>query len=35
MPGVATVALRSPDDLDAARSLISEHAGRPAPQEDK
>ncbi|MDP2289301.1 MAG: ACP S-malonyltransferase [Actinomycetota bacterium] len=28
MPGVATVALKSPDDLEAARSLITEHAGR-------
>lgn len=28
MPGVATVALKSPDDLEAARTLIAEHAGR-------
>jgi [acyl-carrier-protein] S-malonyltransferase len=28
MPGVATVALKSPEDLDAARTLIAEHAGR-------
>ncbi|MDO8731868.1 MAG: ACP S-malonyltransferase [Actinomycetota bacterium] len=28
MPGVATVALKSPDDLQAARTLIAEHAGR-------
>lgn len=26
MPGVRTVALKSPDDLDAARSLVAEHA---------
>ncbi|WP_405853417.1 ACP S-malonyltransferase [Streptomyces sp. NBC_00090] len=26
MPGVATVALKTPDDLDAARTLIAEHA---------
>ena len=34
LPGVATVALKSPDDLDAARTLIREHAGSPAGQED-
>ena len=28
MPGVATVALKGPDDLDAARTLIQEHTGR-------
>jgi len=28
MPGVATLALKSPDDLDAARALIAEHSGR-------
>ncbi|MDO9484438.1 MAG: ACP S-malonyltransferase [Actinomycetota bacterium] len=28
MPGVATVALKGPDDLDAARALIAEHTGR-------
>ncbi|MCX4786560.1 MULTISPECIES: ACP S-malonyltransferase [unclassified Streptomyces] len=27
MPGVQTLALKTPDDLDAARALISEHAG--------
>lgn len=27
MPGVATRALKSPDDLEAARSLVTEHAG--------
>jgi [acyl-carrier-protein] S-malonyltransferase len=27
MPGVQTVALKTPDDLDAARSLVAEHAG--------
>ncbi|MEU2235886.1 ACP S-malonyltransferase [Streptomyces vietnamensis] len=26
LPGVATVALKTPDDLDAARTLIAEHA---------
>lgn len=25
LPGVATVALKTPDDLDAARALIAEH----------
>jgi [acyl-carrier-protein] S-malonyltransferase len=30
MPGVETVALRTPDDLDAARALIAEH-GSPSP----
>ncbi|MEU9984663.1 ACP S-malonyltransferase [Streptomyces sp. NPDC050856] len=29
LPGVATLALKTPDDLDAARALIAEHA-RPA-----
>ncbi|MEN8655104.1 ACP S-malonyltransferase [Streptomyces sp. 21So2-11] len=28
MPGVKTVALKTPDDLDAARALIAEHAAR-------
>ena len=28
MPGVATVALKSPDDLDAAQALIAQHSGR-------
>lgn len=28
MPGVATVALKSPDDLEAARTLIAEHSGK-------
>ncbi|MEU0276782.1 ACP S-malonyltransferase, partial [Streptomyces sp. NPDC006307] len=27
LPGVATLALKTPDDLDAARALIAEHAG--------
>ncbi|WP_225839892.1 ACP S-malonyltransferase [Streptomyces sp. NK08204] len=27
LPGVKTLALKTPDDLDAARELISEHAG--------
>ncbi|MGW0764566.1 ACP S-malonyltransferase [Streptomyces sp. NPDC002676] len=27
LPGVTTLALKTPDDLDAARELISEHAG--------
>ncbi|MGW5460745.1 ACP S-malonyltransferase [Streptomyces sp. NPDC003996] len=27
LPGVATLALKTPDDLDAARALITEHAG--------
>lgn len=27
LPGVKTVALKSPDDLEAARALIAEHAG--------
>ncbi|MFE7043888.1 ACP S-malonyltransferase [Streptomyces atratus] len=27
MPGVQTLALKTPDDLDAARALISEHVG--------
>ncbi len=35
LPGVATVALKTPDDLDAARTLIREHAGQPAGQEDQ
>ena len=33
--GVETVALKSPDDLDAARSLVRTHAGTPAGQEDQ
>ncbi|MET8564822.1 ACP S-malonyltransferase [Streptomyces flaveolus] len=27
LPGVATLALKTPDDLDAARALLAEHAG--------
>lgn len=27
LPGVRTLALKTPDDLDAARALIAEHAG--------
>ncbi|MFI2199824.1 ACP S-malonyltransferase [Streptomyces sp. NPDC020192] len=30
LPGVTTLALKTPDDLDAARELISEHAGADA-----
>lgn len=30
MPGVATLALKSPDDLEAARALVAEHAATPA-----
>jgi [acyl-carrier-protein] S-malonyltransferase len=33
LPGVATVALKTPDDLAAARSLIAEH-GAPDPDEN-
>lgn len=33
--GVATVALKTPADIDAARELIREHAGAPARQEDQ
>lgn len=33
LPGVETVALKTPDDLDAARDLVARH-GRPAPQDD-
>ena len=28
MPGVATLAMKSPEDLDAARALIAEHVGK-------
>lgn len=35
LPGVETVALKSPDDLDAARELVRKHAGSPAGQEEK
>jgi hypothetical protein len=28
MPGVATVAVKSPEDLDAAIALIAEHGGK-------
>lgn len=36
LPGVETVALKSPADLDAARDLVRRHAGTgtPSPQED-
>jgi [acyl-carrier-protein] S-malonyltransferase len=27
MPGVATLAVKTPDDLEAAQQLISEHGG--------
>ncbi len=30
LPGVRTLALKTPDDLDAARELIAEHAGADA-----
>ncbi|MEU0990818.1 ACP S-malonyltransferase [Streptomyces sp. NPDC005953] len=30
LPGVATLALKTPDDLDAARALFAEHAGTDA-----
>ncbi|MDU0312124.1 ACP S-malonyltransferase [Phycicoccus sp. M110.8] len=30
MPGVATLGVKSPDDLEAARTLIREHGGEPA-----
>ncbi|MFD7547813.1 ACP S-malonyltransferase [Streptomyces sp. NPDC059816] len=30
LPGVPTLALKTPDDLDAARALIAEHAGQTA-----
>ncbi len=33
LPGVETVALKTPDDLAAARELVALH-GRPAPQDD-
>jgi len=33
LPGVETVALKTPDDLDAARDVVARH-GRPAPQDD-
>ena len=31
MPGVATLAVKTPDDLEAAQQLIREHGGDPAP----
>lgn len=31
LPGVATLALKTPDDLDAARALIAEHGARQEP----
>lgn len=33
LPGVAIIALKTPDDLDAARALITQH-GAPGPHED-
>ncbi|HEX6935395.1 MAG TPA: acyltransferase domain-containing protein [Actinomycetes bacterium] len=33
LPGVETVALKTPDDLDAARDLVARH-GKAAPQDD-
>lgn len=36
LPGVETVALKSPDDLDAARDLVRRHAGVvPTPPEPR
>jgi len=35
LPGVETVALRSPDDLPAALDLVRRHAGTPARQQPK
>ncbi|MFD7609517.1 ACP S-malonyltransferase [Streptomyces sp. NPDC059828] len=34
LPGVKTLALKTPDDLEAARTLIAESAGAPAPAAD-
>ena len=31
MPGVATLAVKTPDDLEAAQQLVHEHGGDPAP----
>jgi [acyl-carrier-protein] S-malonyltransferase len=31
MPGVATLAVKTPDDLEAAQQLVREHGGDPAP----
>ena len=30
LPGVATLAVKTPDDLPAARQLLAEHAGAPS-----
>jgi [acyl-carrier-protein] S-malonyltransferase len=30
MPGVATLAVKTPDDLEAAQQLIRDHGGDPA-----
>ncbi len=35
MPGVATLAVKTPDDLEAARQLIREHGGHPASPESR
>ncbi|MBT1003685.1 ACP S-malonyltransferase [Paenarthrobacter sp. DKR-5] len=34
LPGVATVAVKTPADLDAARAFVAEHAGTPAQHEE-
>jgi [acyl-carrier-protein] S-malonyltransferase len=31
MPGVATLAVKTPDDLEAAQQLVREHGADPAP----
>ncbi|WP_173405627.1 MULTISPECIES: ACP S-malonyltransferase [Streptomycetaceae] len=33
LPGVKTLALKTPDDLEAARALVAEHAGDAAPDQ--
>jgi len=30
MPGVATLAVKTPDDLEAAQQLVRDHGGDPA-----
>ena len=32
MPGVATLAVKTPDDLEAAQQLVRDHGGDPAPE---
>ena len=34
MPGVELLALRTPNDLDAARRMVAEHGDRPDPSAD-